>query len=672
METGYFYTNIEENEKITSYLKAFKDYSNSLYKQVYIIDEPLNERKYTYDYKDFMILLIPNYKILLIDNAETICLTEGFESFYEDFIEDLGYISDKYGYKKILGRPREWKDKYIVKLCKKDVEINDISSFLEQYKLNAVDSRNVEFLISLLTGSINEVDRVGDNYPQNLLDKVKQKIILFDADQTKFIYNDLNQKRITIQGLAGTGKTELLLHKLKEIYTKHHNSKIVFTCFNRILADNMKTRIPDFFDFMKVEEQIKWNERLWVMRSWGSLNDMNSGVYSYICQYYDLDFRRYSRKFSFSDVCKEAFLQLKKQNETENLKPCFDYMLIDESQDFSEEFFKLCEIVTKHKIYVAGDIFQNVFDVDFGKDITPDFLLNKCYRTDPRTLMFAHAVGMGLFDKKLRWLSDDEWKACGYKIDKKRNMYTLSRPPLRRFEDLKNENVDSVKLSTSNTENYASDILGIVKEIIYSNPTVKPDDIGIVFLENSNDNYKLVDKLEILIDRELHWQINKGYETKIKTTDTLFVSNKNNIKGLEFPFVICVTTGLIRDNLVQRNSIYMMLTRSFISSYFIVSDYNDPKLLNLFKKGIEEINSKGCIEVTKPSDGELEKLNHALINSRRVNKTQKEVIEEILDNHDIFNMDSRKKLAQTISVLLGESMDEDAIERVIEANKAIL
>ena len=32
-----------------------------------------------------------------------------FEEYVDDFIEDLGSISDKYEFKKLVGRPREWK-----------------------------------------------------------------------------------------------------------------------------------------------------------------------------------------------------------------------------------------------------------------------------------------------------------------------------------------------------------------------------------------------------------------------------------------------------------------------------------------------------------------------------------------------------------------------------------
>ena len=52
------------------------------------------------------------------------------------------------------------------------------------------------------------------------------------------------KNKILIQGMAGTGKTELLLHKLKEIYYSQSNSKIVFTCHNKVLANDMKKRIP--------------------------------------------------------------------------------------------------------------------------------------------------------------------------------------------------------------------------------------------------------------------------------------------------------------------------------------------------------------------------------------------------------------------------------------------
>lgn len=81
----------------------------------------------------------------------------------------------------------------------------------------------------------------------------------------------------------------------------------------------------------------------------------------------------------------------------------------------------MCKKATKYCLYIAGDIFQNVFEREPISEVNPDFLLNKCYRTDPKTLMCAHAIGMGVFsgpDQYLRWLDDKDWEACGYGIDK--------------------------------------------------------------------------------------------------------------------------------------------------------------------------------------------------------------------------------------------------------------
>ena len=126
---------------------------------------------------------------------------------------------------------------------------------------------------------------------------MKQKIQLFDGDQTRFIYKQAENKLIRIQGLSGTGKTELLMHKLKDLYINDSSSSIFFTCHNKILADYLRNRIPAFFNFMKVEQQIEWGKRLWCTNAWGSNSSANSGAYRYICAFYKIPFFRYSYQF---------------------------------------------------------------------------------------------------------------------------------------------------------------------------------------------------------------------------------------------------------------------------------------------------------------------------------------------------------------------------------------
>ena len=280
MNSSLFFCGVEEGPLNSGIIEMLRLYSERNSAQVYVLHTPLGNTGKDYEFKDAIVVLVPKHKICFINLNSA--AEDQFEDFCDDFIEDLGYLSEKYNYRSHLGRPRTWKDKLTVKQQLSDIE--NIDNILEHTFLEEeIDQRASDFLISLLIGSINDIARIGGTHPETLLDQVKKKIILFDGDQSRFIYSQPTaQKRITIQGLAGTGKTELLLHKLKDLYVKDKDTKIVFTCFNKILAQSMRKRVPKFFNFMRVEEQIQWNERLWVMPSWGSRGMPDTGVYSYI------------------------------------------------------------------------------------------------------------------------------------------------------------------------------------------------------------------------------------------------------------------------------------------------------------------------------------------------------------------------------------------------------
>lgn len=662
-----FYCDVENGSKISSLIEDFKYYSEKESKQVYIIKKALGtENKYEYTYNESAIILIPKYKIVVLNYGND---DDGFEEFYLDLVEDIGYISDKFDYKKILGRPREWKG-----LVKKEKFIQNsyssVKNFLSGKTVESADERKIDLLISLLIGSINDVEKLGVESPQTLLDKVKKKIVLFDGMQSRFIYENIDKARITIQGLAGTGKTELLLHKLRETYVKKKNSRIAFTCFNRVLAEDMKNRIPRFFNFMKVEEQIEWNSRLWVFNSWGSQSNPNSGLYSYICSYYGLDFKRYSSLNTFDKVCKMAYEQLILQ---ENFERCFDFIFIDESQDFTQSFFDLCSLVSNEKVYIAGDIFQNIFDRDIGGSVKCDYLLNKCYRTDPKTLMFAHSVGMGLYEKPvIRWLEDKEWEACGYDVSREDGKFILQRTPIRRFEDVEYEEINSVQIRDNVTDFFIDEILSCIDEIKAHHPTVKSDDIAVVFLSNTKANYDLADRLVFEIYRKYNWGSYRGYITKSKEKDKMFISNTNNIKGLEFPFVICVETSRLTDNIQQRNSIYMILTRSFLTSYFIVNSVNK-EFIEKYSQAIANINRDGVMKLREPSQEEketqAEKIKIAALAKK---KSVEDIINEICKNTPKLTRKHISALYNTIPTIIENESEEEITKKTMGMIKVFL
>ena len=214
MNSNYFYSNIVPSSKNKDFLEEVQTIAESIKQQIYVLSSPLVDSKYQYNDDSLMIVLSSKRKIAFVTTRK---MNDDFKDLCEDIIEDIGSISDKYGYKEKIGRPRKWRDKLTSSYSVKDIK--DVRTwFCEDIAINdADDFRTLDLLVSLFIGSINDVKNITTEEPDNLLDKVKHKIQLFDGQQTRFIYEELEAEgqRITIQGLSGTGKTELLMHKPK-------------------------------------------------------------------------------------------------------------------------------------------------------------------------------------------------------------------------------------------------------------------------------------------------------------------------------------------------------------------------------------------------------------------------------------------------------------------------
>lgn len=664
MSNSYFFHRIDKNSENHKLIDSIEQWSVDKRQQTYVLDKPLGEEKYSYDYDGALVILSPKRKILFVDIKNN---PELLQEYVDDFIEDLGSIADKFRYRSVIGRPRSWGDLY--QTVSYDFETWSADNTLSTCVIEDPErQRVVELLISLLTGSINDIDKVSGPPPQTLLDRVKQKIVLFDGEQTRFIYQNAEKQQVRIQGLSGTGKTELLLHKLKDIYVNSEHSKVAFTCHNRILADSLRRRIPDFFNFMKVEQQISWNERLWCMHAWGSQGDPSSGTYRFICHHFGLPFFPWSRAMNFDRACRMALEALK--NRDISSKP-FDTILIDESQDFPESFFELCNLSASNTVYIAGDVFQSIFDEDIVSEIDPDFLLSKCYRTDPSTLMFAHGLGMGLFEKdKLRWLEDKEWEVCGYSVEhiNNGNRKRLRREPLRRFEDLAQEDLKSMEIVLSHNPFYdsvATTISSALDAIRKEHPTVKADDIGIILLDGGSSPYALADKLEQLVPRSFGWNVNKAYESKRRIPDTLFISNKNNVKGLEFPFVICVARSLYRHHSF-RNALYMTMTRSFIKTYLIIEPDVNEQMLPSISEGLHGILSNGYMDISVPPAAEQASIR-TKISIAEEKQSYYDFVSSVFDELDIPEI-FRTNLYDIIRKINGDNFDRDKIYEIAQFN----
>lgn len=669
--SSFFYKSIENNDvKVTQLIENLNKYAVKNQFQIYLLDKPLMEKDTDYDTDNLMLILSPFHAISIIslDNAKN---SEEFDETFEYLIEDIGYLAKKFKYNDVIGRPNKWKGylrKYNFSELETLISEEQISRFFDSIKyVQPEEKRKVDLIISLITGSINDINTVGKEVPKTLLEKIRQKIILFDGDQTRFIYEELHQDIVKVQGLAGTGKTELLLHRLKELYTENDTNKIAFTCHNIALANKLRSRVPEFFDFMKVDEQIKWKERLWVFHGWGSQKYLeNLGLYSMICSIYKLPFYT-AGDGSFQRACERSlsYLKILEKNGTE-IKPYFDYILIDEAQDFPDEFIELCKRATSKTLYLAGDIFQDIFEMqELASE--PDFSLNKVYRTHPKNLMFAHAVGMGLFEiPTITWLDKSGWEACGYLTSNEGRNYKLTREAILRFQELEMDGLEYTKIIQ--TSEIMESILSTISEIIDTHSDVLPDDIAVIFTKErlSRYDYDFITRLQANIFERFNWDSSVTYKDKKVEKGKVTISNKNNIKGLEFPFVICVAHHQITRKFTERNTLYMSLTRSFLTSYLIIQEENNREIIEIFKKGLETIKSTNAINTLEPTEQEKALQKKLLSDIKKPKKSQYEVLHEIFENLGLdYNDQNRIQLA--IGALNAHTTDYKTLEKLVKS-----
>lgn len=603
MSSYLFYDINKKNEVYAPLIERMEAYASMNECDIFMLRLPKNDLSDPPKAQNgcFMIMSA-HHKVALVNAFAT---DDVFENYCDDVDDVISYLAMKYEYRAKLGRLNKWAEVLIEHRGINDLE--DLETFWEGLRIdNSQQKKYADLLVALCTGSINDINRVKAEVPTNILDQIKQKIQLFDADQTRFIYQEVptgsTKKVIKIQGLSGTGKTELLLHKLKQLYTSDENSRIFVTCHNKILSASLHDRIPEFFNFMKVERQILWEKRLWCTNAWGRLSDENSGLYRYVCKFYGIPYQSYTRLSNFDTVCKNAVEQIKTQKKLSDFKFAFDYVLVDECQDFKPSFIELIKLVTAKRVFLAGDLFQSIFAEYTDKDYEADFFLKKCYRTDPRTLMFAQALGLGLFEKvKLRWLRRTDWEACGYTYSEVNGNIVLRRDPVRRFLDI-DDNYDCLQVLTCQSDKMSDGIIKIIKKIRDEYPSVTEEDICVILLDSDDYIYNLANVLETKIPRVIGWDVNKAYETKNKIEGSLLVSNRNNVKGLEYPFVICMTKKLEEDY-AYRNAVYTMLSRSFIKSYMLVSSENNG-ITDSIKAGLKEIKEHRQMTIKIPTEAE--------------------------------------------------------------------
>lgn len=212
MQSSLYY-DIPKTERYEDLIIRMEQYANDRNMDVFLFRVPKSDLdSKSYEQEGCFITMSPGYKLSMVNAYAS-------EDDYYDYVDDvkniINYLYSKYEYRDELGRFNKWGTALIDDENTLE-DLNNLASFWEKQKLtDRLQMRYSEILVALCSGSVNDIKQVKAGLPVTMLDQVKQKIQAFDADQTRFIYKELDKPLVKIQGLSGTGKTELLLHKLK-------------------------------------------------------------------------------------------------------------------------------------------------------------------------------------------------------------------------------------------------------------------------------------------------------------------------------------------------------------------------------------------------------------------------------------------------------------------------
>ena len=329
---------------------------------------------------------------------------------------------------------------------------SELNNFLESEKwINSGDY--FEKLNSVIQGITSIRKRGQRNYIKKensrgaKLQKLEDSIANLDSNQSEAVI-ETSEGVQRIRGLAGSGKTIILALKVAYLHAKHPDWNIAVTFNTRSLKAQFRQFINTFVIETKSEEP-NW-EKIDIIHAWGSpsrnnRDEDNRGIYYEICKKHNIEYKDFSQAKAASSyaealdyVCREALQKIKK------FEQYYDVILIDEAQDFSSDFLRLCyEILREPKrLIYAYDELQNLSkkimkspEEIFGLDNNgqprvrlqnrpgepkQDIILEKCYRNSRPILASAHALGFGIYrsKKKLVQMFDNSglWLDIGYEV----------------------------------------------------------------------------------------------------------------------------------------------------------------------------------------------------------------------------------------------------------------
>ena len=495
-----------------------------------------------------------------------------------------------------------------------------------------------------------------------------------------------------IRGLAGSGKTIILALKVAYLHAKNPNWKIAVTFNTRSLKEQFKKFIR-MFTYEHIQEEPNW-DNIDVIHAWGSPS--YDGIYYNLCKEHNIEYVDFinSRRFTsisgkeFDVICEKALSEIKQFT----LK--YDLIVIDESQDFSKHFLKICFNILKDpkRLVYAYDELQslnkktmespeNIFGVDKYKNPLvrlenktnqpkEDIILYKCYRNSKETLTTAHALGFGIYrEKGLVQMFENStlWKDIGYKLlngslnDGQNLELSRDEESSPNFLSIHSDIQDIIKFKVcSNNLEQVEYIVNSIEENL-KNDELKLDDIVVINLDPLTTKKVVGDFRQKLYEKGINSNL-AGVSTSpdiFYTDDAITFTGIYRAKGNEAPMVYIINSQYSYDGYElakKRNILFTAMTRS--KAWVRVCGYG--KDMEELEKEFQKVKDNDFkLKFKYPTEEERQHMN--LVNKdmsieekNKLQKNEKSIVEllEDLRNGTIQKENLSKEMLSELKSLL--------------------